>query len=256
MNDDTKLYFTWAEGFRRGGANAIYVNLGADPNLLTYEPDTATNWEVGFKGAIKNFATYSIAGFYIDWEGFQFSGTEPVNKNLFVGNGEEARSVGVESELMGYLGSHARISLGYTYTDAEVTEDFLISPGDPATRVSSGDPLPGTPKHMITAMIDYTLSVDNASELIFRLNGSYRSKTVNAFNPVDFNYARIAGFGMLNGAVTYRRDSWDVSLFIDNLSNEEGATTGLFTPYFPQEMATRQIARPRTVGLRFTFGGH
>ncbi|MEZ5927893.1 MAG: TonB-dependent receptor [Parvularculaceae bacterium] len=255
LNDDTNVYFTWAEGFRRGGANAIFVNLGADPELLTYSPDTATNWEVGVKGRIQNFATYSIAGFYIDWNDFQFSGTEPVNGNLYIDNGAGARSIGAEMELGARIGDRISVDLGYTFTDAQVTDDFMISPGNAATTVFSGASLPGTPKHMVTFLTEYSYPLAAGSELNFRLNGFYRNKTVNAFSPVDFNYGEIDGFGMVNAAITYQRENLSVSLFADNLTNAAGVTTGLFTPYFPPNLATRQIARPFTAGIRLNLKG-
>ena len=72
---------------------------------------------------------FSTAAFYITWKNFQFDTFFPVSNFPFVGNANEARSQGVELEVAAQITSRLRATLGYTYTNAETTEDFAISPG-------------------------------------------------------------------------------------------------------------------------------
>ena len=128
FTDDLTGYFTWAEGYRHAGANALPTagNFAEDPSLLTFGPDSANNFEVGLKGTIADRVQFSTAAFYITWEDFQFDTFTPVSGFQFVGNANEARSQGVELEMAARITDGLTATVGYTYTDAELTEDFTI----------------------------------------------------------------------------------------------------------------------------------
>ncbi len=113
LTDNAKVYVTYSEGFRRGGANALpltgpYASL---PGYQSFAPDVAKNYEVGFKGTVLDRRLrYSADIFRIDLNNFQF---DTVN---FAGfpvtfNGKKARSQGAEVELQALLGGGASATL-------------------------------------------------------------------------------------------------------------------------------------------------
>ena len=61
LNDDLMAYFTWSEGFRRGGSNAFTLTgfNAEDPSQTTYQPDTVTNYEIGVKGTLFDKLRYT-----------------------------------------------------------------------------------------------------------------------------------------------------------------------------------------------------
>ncbi len=126
LNHDTKVYLTYSEGFRRGGANAVPIagTYASLPNYLTFAPDLAKNYEVGLKGALLGHRlTYTVDVYRVNLDNFQFDGVNLSGLPLTY-NGSTARSQGAELELQASLGQRARISLGYVYTDATVRKTF------------------------------------------------------------------------------------------------------------------------------------
>jgi outer membrane receptor protein involved in Fe transport len=183
-------------------------------------------------------------------------------------NGEEARSYGFEFEASARVTDRFDLSLGYSYTDAEVTESFAIqdlAPGGlftvPPTTLSQilvfdGDPLPGVPKHSFTMAADYTQPLPNADwSLLFHVNGSYRSSAVSTFNPVTQGgrqYFKMEGFSIWDDSVHLMGDRFSVGFFADNIFDEEGTTAGLAPGLMGDRGAYFYVTRPRTMGLRFS----
>ena len=99
--DQTDLvYATVAEGYRRGGSNAIPVTgpQREDPSYLNYGPDTTVDYEIGIKG--DHFGiNYSIDGYYIDWTNVQVNVATPTFGYYAVVNAKSAVSKGMEAEL-------------------------------------------------------------------------------------------------------------------------------------------------------------
>ena len=265
INDDMMVYFTWAEGFRRGGANpfptgGLFASL---PEHVIYEPDQVTNYEVGIKGRLGNNVNYSLAGYYIDWEGFQFDENTPSGQ-FGVFNGSEARTMGVELEARGKITEQLRFNFGYSYTDAEVTKDFVIRDlelftGVPIDHIpaSDGDPLPGVPEHSLAGGLDFQQPLQSNNWVLnWHIDGSYRSDAQSTFNPnVQFgrNFFETDGFSVWNASVTLVADKWTAGLYARNLFSEEG-TTGGDTPGLHGDRSTsKYVIRPLTIGLALSY---
>src|SRR5690606_18266884 len=66
VSDTQSVYFNVAEGFRRGGANLLPIEIEENRN---YAPDTVVNYELGTHGYFfDQQLRVSGALFYIDWE--------------------------------------------------------------------------------------------------------------------------------------------------------------------------------------------
>jgi iron complex outermembrane receptor protein len=251
ITEDHKVYFTWAEGFRHGGANAV-PTTGPYPEAVgvyeTFDPDKATNWELGLKGMLMDGRfVYTLAGFYIDWEDAQFDGfTESAGFSAVL-NGSNAVSQGLELELNGQLTENLSFTLGYNYTSSEWDEDGAIG-GDPLFK---GDRLPGVPEDIATGSLDYVYPIDMGL-ITFHLDGFYRSDVSVAPNPAWRDYEEIDSFSTFNTSLGLDTDDWSAKLFVNNLSNEL-ATSGSVSEATALQYAYDFVARPRTVGLRFSY---
>ncbi len=267
FNDDLKAYFTWAEGFRHGGANALPLGgrLANLPTFLTYEPDKATNWEIGLKGTLWNKVRYSMAGYYIDWDNFQF---EAFTASAFAAvlNGDKARSLGFEVEASGEITDQLSFNFGYSYVDAEVTKSFVIqdlsngagSPLADSIAVSDGDKLPNVPKHTLTAGLDFVQPFgSNGWTLAYHTNVNYRSKTSSVLNEgINFgrDFFEVDAFAMWNASVTLQtNDAWNVSVYMRNIGDEDGLTGGLSEGRNGATHRGLYTQRPRTIGIGFSY---
>jgi outer membrane receptor protein involved in Fe transport len=258
LNEDLMVYLTWAEGFRRGGANAFPLTgfNSEDPSMLTFQPDTVTNYEIGAKGALLDHLTYAAALYRIDWEDPQLAGTFLPSGFQAVVNAKEARTQGVELE--GRLQATERFSItaGYTHTEAEFTRDFAtpLGPADlvPDFQGAKGNRLPGVPKHIATWAIDYVHPVEifGAATLHFRVDGYYRSSVVTASSSASPQFERLGGFDIWNASVSWSNDHWRVGVIARNIGDEIGVTAVLrdFSIASPTE-SLDLITQPRTIGL-------
>ncbi len=254
INDDTMIYGTWVEGYRRGGANIALLNhpfFPDPPELLTFQPDSAQNWEAGIKGNLNDRMQYTVAGFFIDWENPQIDTFTPFG-NPAVVNGAGARTMGFELEAYGTLGEKLRYTFGYAYTSAELTADFAAPDGSIG---SDGDSLPGVPKNMASLTLDYSQPMTGGpfSSVNYHVNGFYRSKADSSFQGIRF--FEIDGFSIWDASATFyaSSESWSVTGFVDNVFNELGVTGGIPAARNGPVGQFYFVTRPRSYGIRFTY---
>ncbi|WP_275796396.1 TonB-dependent receptor [Aliiglaciecola sp. CAU 1673] len=268
LSQDHMAYFTVAEGYRRGGANAVPLegSLAERPAWQQYQSDSVINYELGIKGKLAdNNHSYALALYRIDWDDPQLN-TASTWGFFTVANGDSARTQGLEFELKGYLTDSLRYVLGYAHVSAELTGDFLVPSSvgaDNPTRVAAedGDRLPSTPKNTLSLSLDHTYSLNSDWYLITALNGYYQSDSVNFLGDHPLLQATIDGFSIWNASVRLSSDDWDLVLYVKNLFNEEGVTGMLPEAYMgtdPEEnflgnASKDYISLPRTVGLSATY---
>jgi iron complex outermembrane receptor protein len=268
FNEDHMVYFTYAEGFRRGGANGIPLAgpFAASPLLLLYEPDRSENYELGLKGTFSQ-ANYSVAVFNIDWKNLQINDSAAAGGYDLVANGTKARSRGLELEVNGVIGDNFGYRFGYAYIDAQIDDSFQVLDNFFGTTVpiistSNGDTLPNTSENSYSLSFDYsqpTQVFDNWN-LRWHVNGSYRSDVqsglVSAI-PGDPQPFKIDGFSVWDASLNmYNGDNINASLYIDNMFDELALTGGNDSQFTGPRGKSFFIGRPRTVGLRvnYSFG--
>ena len=275
LSDQQTLYGTISEGYRRGGANIVPLTgtFAENEAWLTYEPDTNTNYEVGFKGAT-NTLRYSIAAFYVDWQDIQIDTVSTVWGFYVAQNGDTASSRGIELELDGVIGDAWRYHFGYAYTDAHL-DDPVLRPfptltGDYPVVAKSGTTLPGTPENAANASLDYTMPL-GGFQWTNRVNVYYQSETENSIltdngTPTSaFNASRYQhtwdGFSIWGLSSTLDAERWSATLYVKNLANEEGVSGGFLETAWGTSPANGfygndakvLISQPRTIGLAATY---
>lgn len=264
INDNTNVYFTWSEGFRRAGANALPDALFAgtaseipvNPKVKSFRADRVENLEVGVKGRLFGRGpSYTLAYFNIDWDDIQTNTACTALPTVCAVNAGKAKSQGVELEVQGNLTDRLDINFGYTYVDAKLKElsaDLLEFNADGTLFSAIGVPvrLPGTPKHSAFIGANFTQPLQNDMELVFGANGSYRSEARSDLS--DFQNVDLDGFWLLNLGVTLNADAWSMRAFVNNVADERGATGAFSTAVFG-DTATSYISMPRTYGLTLSY---
>jgi iron complex outermembrane receptor protein len=275
VSNALNVYADFSEGFRRGGANAIPLSgpFEVSSALLVYKPDTTKNYELGAKGTLLGDINYTADVFFIDWNNFQLDTSSYYGGYPLAANGDKAHSKGVELSFDGKFGTHFSYALGYTYTVAQVADNFSIfdrlddGTNNEAAIVSAqkGDPLPNSPKNSATLSLDYGhVAVPFSPDWMLRyhLDGNYRSATYSRLlstlpdAPAPFV---IGGFSTWNGSVDLiNTHGLSLSLYGQNLFNTLGITGGLDPgeagpPPTNERSAHYFISRPRTIGLRVGY---
>lgn len=254
-------YATVSEGYRRGGANAVPTigRYAEDARWQQYGPDRVVNYETGLKG-VSHGITYNAALFYVDWKDIQINTVTP-NWGFFVAqNGGKARSQGLEAQIEGRLAG-ARYSLGYTYTDAQLTENAYPPTGGVRPVALKGARLPGTPEHAVTVALDRSATLANGVLLTGRLSGYYQSETRNAVTTSTRLNVGLPPFQIWNASATATFDKWSATLFVKNIFNADGVTGRFTESYMGTDPASGYygngakdlISLPRTVGLTLDY---
>jgi iron complex outermembrane receptor protein len=241
FNPDTMIYARVATGYRPGGPNVVLP--GVPP---TFDADTVTNYELGFKGRFANrTVTLDLALFRMDWDDIQvaqaFGGTSGL------ANGGTARSQGVEAALLWTPVPGLNLGANFAITDAELTEDA------PAISGLEGDRLSLVPKFSgsLTANYNFALGAGTEAEIGggLRHMGSRRSNVES--NPDALRIDSYTAID-LNASVTFG-ERYTVRLYVRNLTDEDGPidrsliSNGLGQPSHINVVPLQ----PRTVGLAF-----
>ena len=248
--DDVTLYATAARGYRPGGPNVgLPDGLGCalvDAYSPIYDPDSVWNFEIGAKTELlQRHLSVNVAAYRIDWKNVQQAVVDPGCGYVIVANVGEARSKGVEVEMVYRPVEALTLNAGGSYTQAEFTS---IAPAYQASSASvPGDPLPDVPRRKINAGAEYMLTLGNDRSGFLRADWTYLSEVPTGFTSV---FQRPA-YNMLGASIGVRTARYEASLYGRNLTNEnailsiqEGATSS-----FNDVFRTQISAQPRTIGF-------
>ena len=277
LSPHLKVYATYSEGFRRGGANAlplagIYATL---PTYQTFSPDFAKNYEIGVKGtSLDNRLQYYADIYRIDVTSFQFDG-EDFSYFPATYNGKGSRSQGAEVSLTAALSRTTRATLSYGYTRAKVTQTFelfdyptystipsLGGAGGTAPLfngpITAGTRLPGVPLNSVSFSVDQSVSLPmidgGAWALMLHIDGAYRSATsATILASTPFNWTIPASFSGDARATLVTGGRLSYSLFVNNFTDCLCYSGGQNIQAYANYSRDRYIARPRTFGLTLRY---
>lgn len=254
-------YATISQGYRRGGANAVPLTgtYAESPAWLKYDPDTNTNYELGFKGEA-NGVKFGIAGFYIDWKHLQIEAATPNWGFYAAQNAGRARSQGLELEASGAIASAWRWSANYTYVDAKLVDPVLRADNQAIVTSPAGTRLPGVARNTLSASLEHNSELSNGWQWVNRVSGYYQGETENATSASPKLKATWPRFGLLNVSSMIASENWNATIYVKNLLNEAGVTGGFKEEYMGTDPTQNYygngskvfIAQPRTIGVAFS----
>jgi iron complex outermembrane receptor protein len=293
INDESMAYFTFSQGYRNGGSNAIANcdDLPVNDNVvcgsagqLAYKPDTTDNYELGLRNQfLDGRMTLNGAIYYIHWDQVQVGDVSESGAFPITLNGDDATSKGLELEFNWQINDNWAFRGSYAYTDAELANDApLLAEGT----AQKGDRLPGTPEHQGTAFVHYTRTLNADLELSVDYGLTAQSNVLTKLGRGGGNCCRpydgvtdfvnpgpgesLSGFAVHYASVMLSAERWSARLYANNLWNKEqvtgvradrsliGRADGGFDPAV--EYAYRRyfnyVLTPREIGLdlRYRFG--
>ncbi len=151
-NDALNFYASFSTSFETPGTTdfANPNGGGLNPDL---KPQTAKNYEIGFKGLVGSSVSYDLAIFHIDVEDelIAFELPSQPNRKFFENAGSSTHD-GLEASLsvQPSFFPGLTISMAYTYSDFEF-DTFRTRDGD----VFDGNTIPGIPEHQFHGEVAY-----------------------------------------------------------------------------------------------------
>ncbi|MEO2279136.1 TonB-dependent receptor [Pseudoalteromonas pernae] len=268
LSNSQLVYFTASQGFRRGGTNSYRDDgdLIVSQQAQTFEPDETTNYELGYKGTTLDNKLYVQANLYqIDWKN-----TQTYNSQSLLGfplngtnNGPDSRSKGIEFALRYNLTDNIRLKWESAKADAEFveTKSLCIFEGDENTPANQcrtwyeGGDLGGTPSWRHNASIDFTSEMGEGvfdASLRARYVGEIYSDRVDADEQGQLSEPyQYESYTLLDASVGYAWDEWSVTLWVDNLTNDDAEVSYHYDggPFGYNTIFTQ----PRTIGLNVSY---
>lgn len=247
--EDLFFYATVAKGFKGGGYDDTPAN--AAQATTPYDPESVTNYEVGFKSTfLEGRARVNASVFKMDYKDLQVTQTNAACLCNLTDNAASASIKGVEGETEFQVLDNLRLFASGSYVDTEY-ENFLESAINPSTGQrldSSGNRLQRTPKTQLALGFDVSAGTGRWQDA-FSLNVSYTWQS-SLFWATD-NLAREPSYGLWDArlALAPQDSNWSVSLYGKNLDNKLYRANVI--PFFGEEVS--QFAQPRTYGIDLSW---
>jgi outer membrane receptor protein involved in Fe transport len=253
--DTLLVYADAAQGFRDGGLNGglpAGCYTGGAPQR--YIPDTLTNYELGWKLAMRgNRLVWDGALYYMPWKNLQTSIFAPdtcpsSNFNANVGN---ARIYGMESNLKYQVTSFLNVELSASYNDAHIlTNNYLTG----AFAVSPGERLPYDPYFSWSGNARYEAPLSPSFKGYAQYDIAHKGDMWNDFETTGSNgLPRVLqpGYSVMNLRLGLDQTAahWMAELYITNLANKNAViytNEGNFDLRFTRN-------EPRVFGVRLSY---
>lgn len=262
VDSDRMIYATYSTGFRPGGPNSL-------PGVKPYEPDTLTNYELGFKTFwFDRKLRVNAALYYDQWKGIQYRLATPGANGLSaVYNAGNADIYGAEVDFTARLGQFT-LTGSASLNDARLTTDFcaIQSAANPNpfptctvaagnVKAPNGTRLPNQPifKGNLTGRYEFTTG---QMENFLQATVNHQSGARNFLGIYENNLlGNSPGFETVDFSVGTAVRDYKIELFIQNVFDTRGE---LNRNTFCQiticgAVATRVYStRPQFFGIKFS----
>jgi iron complex outermembrane recepter protein len=251
------LYARAASGFRIGGINNAAALAAQEGVTLpsSYAPDKLWDYEIGAKAYLLDRRLFlDLSLYHIDWKDQQVNALAFGTYNYEV-NAGETKTNGVE--LSGTYRPISGLTLAgsVTYVDARLSTDLPGEVVDGGTPGLKGDRVPEVPNWSYSGQVEYERPLTGELSGYVQTDFNYKGASYTQFRQVTAaqiadgipnNYdTRIPSYFIVDARVGARFKRVDVSLFVQNLTNEF-AVVGVKADVNSVRLYT---ARPRTVGV-------
>jgi len=245
------FYATVSTGFKSGGFSGINTNLASQ--LLPYQPETVTAYEVGTKLSVPSAGLHlNASAFWYDYKNKQ----ETNYINTFVGalaqltNVPRSRIRGVELDAVWQATPELSFTASTTYLDAVITNwanAGLVNAANVAVPTNlAGARLANAPRWQSNASATYEMPLSATLRGFVSGDVSQRdaySGEILALNPST----AVPAYALLDARVGVKNPDgkWQVSLWVRNLADHYYYTSA----YFGNSINVRMNGMPRTFGL-------
>ena len=270
-------YFTYAKGFRPGGANnpvpaaacgTDFANFGISASPATFNSDTVDSFEIGAKNNLDNRVKIASSIYYIRWNNIQQVVVPPICQISFITNLGQAVAKGADIQAEIALTDDFTAELSAGYTDAQYTKDARLSPIEAQPIVAKGDSIVGQssqppPPATVSLGLEYKFTLFTRDSFV-RVDDEYEAHSkwpwagqdANTLQYDSANYT-LTSNNFASARTGMKFQNWEVEAFCDNLADTHAVTNYEWT-IDSQVPGTSRLQRdftyrPRTFGLTFIF---
>jgi len=251
-NDNLTLYGTAAEGFRPGGINPPEVfstpgcvaelqALGFTEFPVSYDSDSLWSYEIGAKSRLYDGRmNLNVAAYHINWSDMQTSKFLNCGAG-FIENVGDAKSDGVEFELVSHPSDSIDIILAASYNEAELDKDV------PNLGGVAGDRIPGVPRFTANAGISHFFTLFGDQDAFIHADYQYVGSSFNEFGQAVRQ--ELPSYDLVNFRVGVHTQHWSTAVFLNNVFDERGLLFARSDILGDWVTGTR----PRVVGISTTW---
>ncbi|MDH3546936.1 MAG: TonB-dependent receptor, partial [Gammaproteobacteria bacterium] len=257
INDDTMVYATYSEGFRRGGANAARASsiFGPGNPRHQYKSDKLKNHEIGLKGTwADGRVRFNSAVYHMIWDDIQLQANDPNIFTLGIVNFPQAELNGVEAQFNWIPADDWEISGTLGWNEAEISKDATLFPTEPnPTSVVQGTELPIMPDWKGSLSIEHTLAREMfGGQPFFRVDYTYNGEATSSLEGIQsiifVNPVRtLSNYSITDLRLGIDTDSWSAAFFVDNVFDERASQ--FLNDRWAQTRSS--INRPLTFGVTY-----
>lgn len=222
LSDDVNLYAKYANGFKSGGWNVDFLNLGQVATGFDFDTETVDSYEIGIKGvALDNRIRFDLAAFYNqfdDFQIFQFVALGGGTTILQLRNAAKVETQGFDGSISFQASEALRLGASIGYVDATFDR---FPEGGPGGADLSGNELPA-PDFTAALTVDYGVALPTLNGRLdlygeYSYRGAYFAGATN-----DPSFERIGSRNLVHTRLGYSHDSgrYGVSLWARNLFDE------------------------------------
>lgn len=236
VENKVSVFGNYMNGFQNVAPTTVADLDGSNQRTKEFDPEQANQFEVGLKTSLyKDIISASVS--YYDIRVKDRVITDPNNINNSI-QGGEVESKGVEVSIVANPIKGLNVIAGFSLNDAEVTKE---SPGDGYLGLR---PEEAGPETLVNLWANYTVTNGQLKGFGIGFGGNYASeyKTLNRANTGTF---ALPDYTVLNSALSYDNDKFNVSLKLNNMLNEKY--------YSGWSTVTPQRLRSITAGVTYKF---
>jgi outer membrane receptor protein involved in Fe transport len=253
------VYANWAQGFRDGGVNGgLPTNCTANGVPAKFEPDTLTNWEIGWKSTmLDKHLQWNGAVYYMPWKNLQSLLFDPgvCPSSSFNANIGDARVYGMESDIKYRATAFLSMDLSASYNDSRIqTNKFQ----NKYFQVQPGERLPYVPYFNWSANVRYETPLKDALHGYVQYDVAHKGDMWNTLQANGSNglpHVLQPGYSVMNlrFGLNQTDERWMSELYITNLLNKNAV---IYTNEGNFDLR-QTVNEPRVLGIRlsYRFGG-
>lgn len=211
INQNTSVYALRDESFNE--------NYGTDSNLNTFDPQTGTNYELGFKRDWMNgkwnstFALYQITNNNVVTP-------DPGNSMFSIQSGQQ-KIKGFEADIKGEIFRNLDVVINYAFTEGKTTKNET----DPS---SVGSQLSGTSKHVQNTWLNYKIDNGALNGIGLSLGYQYQVDRKPWFASND-DKLQLPDYFRLDGGISYTKNKITFNVLVNNILDKYLFNGGYYT---------------------------
>ncbi|WP_445722379.1 TonB-dependent siderophore receptor [Flavobacterium sp.] len=230
------LFANYMNGFRNIAPKEVSEIDGSNTRLKAFDPEHANQIEVGVKTSLfKDKLSATISYYSINVKDRVM--TDPNNINNAI-QGEEIESKGIEVSIIANPIEGLNIILGISNNKAEFTKGNLADGYIGLRPEESG------PETLINFWANYTLTKGKLKGFGFGIGQNHASEN-KTLNRASIGTFELPSYTILNSALSYDSNQFNVSLKLNNILNEKY--------YSGWSTVSPQQLRTLTAGLTYKF---